>query len=275
MTSPKLTATAELPIHLPISGRPIRPIEATLRTGSVVDVVPNPTPGVYPSSLVRLSNGDETVPAIFKPSHKSAIQKYWAEVLAYEVSERLEFSMVPPTVVRKIDGAIGSLQLFRENIKPERQSGTVYPYSRLGDRTTFASQYDLLYGAGNVPIAEILKAKLFAYVVDKQDCNTIRNWLFTEDQKIVSIDHGSCFDLWEHEPKRLEDATRDLHLCFIEHVHNQWTPSLSQALSDQTFFDELSERMGVDRTKRFFRRIGAVVDYFELLQKFYMGQAPR
>jgi hypothetical protein len=73
--------------------------------------------------VVQTAGGDELV-CVFKPQsgENQAVKKelgipkfYPRECAAYMISEHFGFDIVPPTVVREIDGRIGSLQLFLDH----------------------------------------------------------------------------------------------------------------------------------------------------------------
>ena len=70
--------------------------------------------------LVTLKSG---IQGVFKPLSKKnrpmTAQQMYSEVAAYKASSLLGFSLVPPTVVRTIDGKRGSLQFFvKTNVDP-------------------------------------------------------------------------------------------------------------------------------------------------------------
>lgn len=73
--------------------------------------------------LVQTGSGEELV-CVFKPlsGENSNVKKelgisqfYPRECAAYMISEHFGFDIVPPTVIREIDGRIGSLQLFLDH----------------------------------------------------------------------------------------------------------------------------------------------------------------
>ncbi len=61
--------------------------------------------------LVELDNG---IKAVFKSFPKDDLGDAYGEVAAYEASVLLGFPSIPPTILRKINGQIGSLQLYVE-----------------------------------------------------------------------------------------------------------------------------------------------------------------
>lgn len=59
--------------------------------------------------LVQFCNGQK---AVFKPVEEDDIRYAYAEVAAYNASQWLGFPFVPPTVLRTVNGAWGSLQWY-------------------------------------------------------------------------------------------------------------------------------------------------------------------
>ena len=74
--------------------------------------------GVTDPTRVTLKQSDTVFQAIYKPlrrgRHKGYWESYQAEVAAYELDKMLGLDMVPPTVVRRIKGDLGSMQLWVE-----------------------------------------------------------------------------------------------------------------------------------------------------------------
>ncbi len=110
----------------PLMGRNIRSIEEVLKNEKMANRLSRwhgADRGVSSPLLITLLDG--TV-GVWKSSRREFVN-YRAEVLAYELSERLGLNLVPPTVERDIDGVRGSLQLFVEGLawgrvsKPQRQ----------------------------------------------------------------------------------------------------------------------------------------------------------
>ena len=60
---------------------------------------------------------DNNLKAIFKEKNKNTSQfnNIWSAVSAYNFSQFFNLKMIPPTIIRKINGRLGSLQLFIES----------------------------------------------------------------------------------------------------------------------------------------------------------------
>ena len=90
-------------------------LEELLREG---DVVSPPAEDELGRSLVKVSNGAQTVTAIFQ---KRGGRGFYPDVAAYRLDRLLGLDMVPVTVVREVDGRDGSLQFLPRKITDEGQ----------------------------------------------------------------------------------------------------------------------------------------------------------
>jgi len=76
---------------------------------------------------VKIQKGENVIRCVFKPANgesqeakkraalESNFQFYPRECAAYLVSEHFNFDVVPPTVIREVNGQIGALQLFLDH----------------------------------------------------------------------------------------------------------------------------------------------------------------
>lgn len=89
-----------------------------------VDVVDIPEKHANQILGVRVQKGGESIRCVFKPSsgenedvkRKTSVKNFYPrECAAYLVSEHFDFDLVPPTVVREVNGEIGALQLFLDH----------------------------------------------------------------------------------------------------------------------------------------------------------------
>lgn len=73
---------------------------------------------------VKIQKGDSVIQCVFKPKsgeNQAVKQKtlvdnfYTRECAAWVISEHFGFDLVPPTIIREVDGEIGSLQLFLDH----------------------------------------------------------------------------------------------------------------------------------------------------------------
>lgn len=151
--------------------------------------------GANITELVKIKDDGSVV---FKPStgersmgeavnaHIEPGTYYKRERAAYLVSEYFEFKLVPPTVIREIDGKVGSAQEFVPDTQP---AAKLYR-----DRSTLFSKMNLAARAEDRRYKESL-TKLF--VLDHLIWNTDRravNFLLKEDGGVVAIDNGLAFN---------------------------------------------------------------------------------
>ena len=90
-------------------------LEQLLREG---DIASPPAEDELGRSLVQVSNGTQTVTAIFQ---KRGGRGFYPDVAAYRLDRHLGLDMVPVTVVREVDGRDGSLQFLPQKITDEGQ----------------------------------------------------------------------------------------------------------------------------------------------------------
>jgi len=127
--------------------------------------------------LVEISNADEPLLAVYKPSN--GVQPLWdfpsdtlalREVAAFQISQALGWDLVPPTVSRE-DGPAGggSLQLFLD-VDPESSYFTLSEGER--QRLRPAAVYDVLINNADRKAGHVT---------------------LMPDGRIQLIDHGICF----------------------------------------------------------------------------------
>jgi len=150
-------------------------VVAFLQSAPVVSIQPLGTGSTDPQEVILASNG-RRLRAVFKDVDVEG-HRFGGEVAAYRLDQLLGLSMVPPTVLREINGVRGSLQLWvtdaineedlrGEDLKPSDPAA-------LTDQQRRADVFDVL----------ILN-------IDRNSSNTLitpRNW------KIHLIDHEAAF----------------------------------------------------------------------------------
>lgn len=179
------------------------------------------------ANLVKFVTLENNLQAIFKPrsgekpTEREAFEAgtyYLRERAAFLVSDALELNLVPPTVVREIDGQIGSLQMFI----PEAITGAE-AYIAPND---FALQ------------DELCKLWLFDYAI----WNTDRNGgnVLIKNKKVTAIDHG--LSLSKANPRvymdfygqDIPDELRQNYFNFAEDQskHQQLFESITEYISE-------------------------------------------
>ncbi len=133
--------------------------------------------GVTDLTRVALTQSDTVFQAIYKPlrrgRHKGYWESYQAEVAAYELDKMLGLDMVPPTVVRRIKGDLGSMQLWVEGCDT---------YKRLRPKVPQTPQFSW----------QISRMKMFDNLIFNDDRNT-GNFMLDESWNIILIDHSRAF----------------------------------------------------------------------------------
>jgi hypothetical protein len=100
---------------------------------------------------------------------------YLRERAAYLVDKALNFNLIPPTVIRTINGKIGSLQQYI----PDTQKFGIL-------------EWDDQNKAKNANLDKFKNLWLMNYIIFNTD-NHKSNLLINKEQKIFSIDHGLSF----------------------------------------------------------------------------------
>ena len=133
--------------------------------------------GVTKPTRVTLKQGDTVFRAIYKPLKLGRYKGYWesyqAEVAAYGLDKMLGIDMVSPTVVRRIKGDLGSLQLWVEGCDS---------YKRLQPKVPQTRQFS----------RQISRMKMFDNLIFNDDRNT-GNFILDESWNIILIDHSRAF----------------------------------------------------------------------------------
>lgn len=148
-------------------------IKQTLESDKVVDVKPLDVDSKTEVYLVEFSN---KLKAIFKPDPKhwkktpsdnAVLSNKNAEVAAYIYSRLIGTSLVPVTVIREVDGMLGSLQAYIVSGKTMKESNLQ------GD------------------IRDFVVMRYFDYLIRNADRNSGN--VLTYEGRTVAIDHGLSF----------------------------------------------------------------------------------
>ncbi len=150
--------------------------EELLQTAEIVSIEDIGT-GVTKPKTVFLKNGDQIFQAAFKPIRRGRQGGFWesyqAEIVAYELDKLLGLDMVPPTVVRKVDGDMGSLQLWVADCQPYGDVAKKIPQTPSWSH-------------------QLSRMKLFDSLIQNEDRNA-GNFLIDPDWHIILIDHSRAF----------------------------------------------------------------------------------
>ena len=191
--------------------------------------------GINHVELVQLKDDGS---GVFKPvqgeiSHFNfgviAGSLYKRERAAYLVNRFLNFDLVPPTVIREIDGVLGSLQQFINDAEPGYE---------IDD-----SKHQLLYW----------KMQIFDYLIGNADRH-FGNFLVKSD-RLYAIDHGYSFvESCRHDISRY--SGRVLPADLVAGLKEFWE---NEELKG-TLRELLGELLSPDEVGGFFQRLKRVVE---------------
>ena len=159
----------------PLSDRPIDSMEQFLKNAGIQSTVMADT-GILEPAIVTFFNG--TTKGVAKP-YKRFVYSGWvkAEVFAYELSKRLGFDFVPPTVERIENGVRSSMQLF---VEPKKMGGF--------DLSSYGKIPSSIVSENGVE-----KLLIFDALITNKDRHG-GNFLFSrEGNQLVAIDHHMAF----------------------------------------------------------------------------------
>ena len=216
--------------------RPLE-FEELLRNGEIVSVE-DVGSGRNNPKRVTVREGEWTHRAIWKPIQRGrqewGWESYQAEVAAYQLDRLLELGMVPPTVVREIDGERGSLQLWVDGCKL---------YQDVQDQAPQTEEWE----------KQVSHMRLFDSLISNGDRNA-RNFMVDGKWNIVLIDHSQAFLSTEE----LESAVGKLPERFDRELVEKMRGVDSMSL--ELRFDRLLLRPQVEAIAA---RRDALLDYLE------------
>jgi hypothetical protein len=174
----------------PRRAAPADPRLRVLTRGALVPGPPQSLDGVSAPLLITLRGpGGIPLRAVFKrlsseklPRPPDSPPYHVREIAAYRLSEALGLQLVPPTVERTIDGEVGSLQLFVEDVRTLKELKPARPRIRRELLDRLLALDCILANADRVSPGNIL---LGGSIEDGS-------------QRIVAIDHAhTFFRLWD------------------------------------------------------------------------------
>lgn len=212
-----------------LPGRKISPTENVLRDSPVQSM--EELNWINESSyVVKLGNGQR---GIWKPHREVASSNYRAEVLAYELDQALGFDLVPPTVVRTIDGRIGSIQQMRSS-----------------STSAVARSQDLK------------KQNLFDYIIENGDRNPT-NFLVSPQGQVISIDHAMSFT-GQGRPSSFRSMQPQIDSFLNSAESRPILQNIQNFLKNPQSRPKVEEYLGREDTARLFERLEKIIQYDEL-----------
>jgi len=211
-----------------LENREIDPVELKLRNNKPKFVSPLGG-GVNNTSIVSLEGG---IRAVWKPHEEIWSSNYRAEVLAYELSKRLNLNIVPPTVERTLNGQKGSLQLFVKK-------SSNFRFDDIG----YSKQF------------------LFDFIIDNRDRHN-QNFFFTDAGEIVSIDNGLSFTgIGGHHISFFK--RRRVFQDFLKTDEGKKIIRTLKEIDLIEFKKEMIDYLGVEDAERLIKRIEFLLKYNE------------
>lgn len=151
-------------------------IEGFLEDAEVLEIEELGSGANNPKRLT-LRHGDRTLRGLWKPIQRGpkdwAWESYETEVAAYEVDRMLGLDMVPPTVVKEINGEKGSLQLWVDGCK-------LYEDIEGDDHMSLSWEH------------QISQMRVFDTIIGNWDRGP-RNYMVDDVWNVVLIDHSQAF----------------------------------------------------------------------------------
>lgn len=198
-------------------------LESLLTSGEVrsVEVVQPTSNESLQQTVVEVGNESYTVRAVFSQSPKKDIHPGAA---AYQLDRLLGLDMVPVTVVREIDGKVGSLQFLPDNVMNEVERAATGEggggWCSLLEQWPMMSVFDvLIYNEGR------LRGRM---LYDKS------SW------KLILSEHDRAFSTKKGRPPHLRNASLNLHAG--------WKRALT-AMTDEVIDAEFSDVLDKRRLK--------------------------
>lgn len=146
--------------------------------------------GVNQPKRITLRQGARELDALWKPIHRGPKEWAWesfeAEVAAYQLDRILGLHMVPPTVVRSIQGQEGSLQLWVTGVKFFRDTSADAPQTEEWDQQLVSCQlFDNLIANGDRGHTNILVDEQWNMVlIDHSQAFLSSHYLEDDDEKL-------------------------------------------------------------------------------------------
>ena len=138
---------------------------------------------------VTLKQGERTLRGLWKPIQRGPKEWGWesyeTEVAAYEIDRMLGLDMVPPTVVKEIDGQTGSLQLWVDGCR-------LYEDVEGDDHETVSWE------------RQMSCMRVFDAVIGNRE-RGVRNYMVDEEWNVVLIDHSQAFSTSHYLDEQLDN----------------------------------------------------------------------
>ena len=143
-----------------------------------------------PGACLRVVAWKPIAPGVYNGYRES----YKAEIAAYEIDKLIALDMVPPTVERRLDGALGAAVMWVSGTKS---------FAELGKAITpppaEAARWNL----------QLARAMMFDDLIGNEDPN-LGNWLVDTAWNLILIDHSRALQTGKDLYHKLNNADRAL-----------------------------------------------------------------
>lgn len=197
-----------------------RPVwEEFLKKAKIVGVESLGEGVTRPKKMTLRRRGVERFAVWKSPSGPGAdlYDKWQCEIAAYQLDKLLGLNMVPPTVSRTYRGRKGSLQLW----------------VTFGTSELERFREDIPYPADRIGHVERIKSlqRAFDSLIANSD-RTLQNTRWTEDWRLVLIDHSRCF---RHSPIHTEKLIYGKYGMQKEHLFHELPRAFVEKVRGLTF----------------------------------------
>jgi len=185
---------------------------------------------------LALSDGAVTRSGLWKNPKgrlRGYLESWRTEIAAYRLDKALDLNMVPPTVERRFDGALGSIQLWVESemsLRKMTQDAVKRPASTTRDwNRAFYLQ------------------RAFDNLIANEDRHA-NNVLITKDWRIILIDHSRSFRttkkftttlLYSEHSSGGDQSMEELPKAFVERIRALTFESIKTAVGDYLTDDQV------------------------------------
>lgn len=217
----------------PLEGRATSKTETVLQDAKIINME-YLGGGVNETYKVTLEDGTR---GVWKPHNETPFSNYRAEVLAYELDQKLGFKLVPETVERTIGGTKGSVQLFKQ------------------------SRRDL-----KATKAALDKQEVFDYLI----CNPDRragNFLVAPNGDLISIDHGLAFRRKNVDKVSLESTRPSVERFLRTDEGRRIIEKIRAAAKDSRFEQQIKDYIGSEDAAVLKERMRQLLEVFEDLKR--------
>ncbi|MGI9259727.1 MAG: metallophosphoesterase [Gammaproteobacteria bacterium] len=179
---------------------------------------------------VEIVNGAETLSAVFFPARRD---NFLPEVASYRLDRQLELDIVPVTVIREIDGDLGSLQLRPGSVVSEtdRAGGGAGAWCPLRD------QFQAMY--------------IFDALILNEGRNYDRMLYNTSNYQLISVGHDSAWGTGRGRPAYLREVELSIGPAWLEAL---------EALDEDLVTSVLDDVVDSRRQRALLRRRDEILD---------------